>query len=132
MLDKISYICVHDWPPIGTAEGVKQLILPEVPQGVMCVHQQLLTGHKLWYIHPTLKRGGHGHEKDLQFFATCLIHLPQLPKLVGLVHILGQPACPEVVAQKPILSHIGCSLHGYCALTELTKPWPLCKCMLPD
>ena len=64
-------------------------------------------------------------EKDLQFFAACPIHLPQLPKLVGLIHILGQPAHPEVVNQRPVLSHIGCSPHGYCTLTGLTKPWPI-------
>ena len=71
------------------------------------------------------RRGGHGQEKDLQFFAACLIYLPQLPKLVGLVHILGQPAHPEVVNQRPILGYIGHSPHGYCALTGLTKPWPV-------
>ena len=64
-------------------------------------------------------------EKDLQFFAACPIHLPQLPKLVGLVHILGQPACLEVVDQRPNLSHINCFLHGYCTFKGLTKPWPI-------
>ena len=72
-----------------------------------------------------LGRGGHGWEKDLQVFAACPIYLPQLPKLVGLVHVLGQPACPEVVNQRPILGYIGCSPHGYCALAGLTKPWPI-------
>ena len=114
MLDAIGYICMHAWPPIGTVEGTKQLVPPTVPQGVVCVHQQLCMGHKWWYIHPTLRQGGCGWEKDLQFFAACPIHLPQLPKLVGLIHILGQPACPEVVNQRPILSHIGHFPHGYC------------------
>ena len=53
------------------------------------------------------------------------MYLPQLPKLVSLVHILGQPAHPEVVHQRPILGNVGCSPHGYCALTGLTKPWPV-------
>ena len=91
----------------------------------MGVCQQLSMGHKWWYIHPMLGQGGHGWEKDLQFFAACLIYLPQLPKLVGLVHILGQPAHPEVVNQRPILGYIGRSPHGYCTLTGLTKPWPI-------
>ena len=38
---------------------------------------------------------------------------------------LGEPACPEVVNQRPILSHIGHSPHSYCVLTGLTKPWPI-------
>ena len=70
-----------------------------------------------------LGRGSCGWEKDLQFFATHLVHLPQLPKLVGLIHILGKSAHPEVVDQRPILSYITCSPHGYCTLTGLTKPW---------
>ena len=45
--------------------------------------------------------------------------------LVGLVHILGQPAHPEVVNQRPILGYISHSPHGYCAFTGLTKPWPI-------
>ena len=62
-------------------------------------------------------------EKDLQFFSAHPIHLPQLPKSVGLIHILGQPAYPEVVDQRPILVYIGRSPHGYSALKGLTKPW---------
>ena len=72
-----------------------------------------------------LRQGGHGWEEDLQFFAACPIYLPQLPKLVGLIHILGQPAHPEVVNERPILGYIGHSPHGYCAFTGLTKPWPI-------
>ena len=72
-----------------------------------------------------LKQGSYGHEKHLQFIAECPIHLPQLPKLVSLIYILGQPACPEMVDQRPFLSHISYSLHGYCTLTGLTKPWPV-------
>ena len=105
-------------------EGAKQLVPPEVPKGVICICQQLCAGHEQWYIHPKLKQGSHGQEKDMQFFATCLVHLSQLPKLVNLIHILGQPARPEVVDQRPILGYIGRSLHGYCALTGLTKPPP--------
>ena len=60
----------------------------------------------------------------MQFFATCLIYLPQIPKLVSLIHILGQPAHSEVVDQRPILSYIGHSPLGYCCLTGLIKPWP--------
>ena len=97
MPDAISYVCVHTWPPIGTTEGTKQLVPPTMPKGIVCVCQKLTTGHEWWYIHPMLRRGGHGPEKDLQFFAACPIYLPQLPKLVGLVYILGQPAHPEVV-----------------------------------
>ena len=123
MLDAIGYIHMHAWPPIGTMEGIKQLFLPEVPQGVVCVHQQLCPGHEWWCVHPILRQGGHGWEKDLQFFAACPIHSPQLPNLVGLIHILKQPAHPEVINQRPVPSHIGCSPHGYCALTGLTKPW---------
>ena len=82
-------------------------------------------GHEQWYIHPTLGQGGYGQEKDLQFFATCPIHLFQLPKLVSLVHILGQPAHPEVVNQRPILGYVGHSPHGYCTFIVLTKPWPV-------
>ena len=93
----------------------------QCPREFMCVHQQLSMGHEQWYIHPTLGRGSHGWEKDLQFFATCLIYLPQLPKLVGLVHILGQPACPEVVNQRPILGYIGRSPHGYLHLYRTHK-----------
>ena len=88
----------------------------------MCVCQQLSMGHERWYVHPTLGQGGHGREKDLQFFAACPIYLPQLRKLVGLVHILGQPAHPEVVNQGPILGYISRSSHGYCTLTGLKKP----------
>ena len=69
-----------------------------------------------------LRQGGCGQEKDLQFFATCPIDLSQLSKSVGLVHIFGQPARPEVVDKRPILGHVGHSPHGYCALTGLTKP----------
>ena len=91
----------------------------------MCVHQQLCPGHEWRYVHPTLGQGGCGWEKDLQFFAACPIYLPQLLKSVGLVHILGQPAHPEVVNQRPILGYVGHSPHGYCTLTGLTKPWPI-------
>ena len=72
-----------------------------------------------------LGQAGHGWKKDLQFFAACPIYLPQLPKLVGLVHILGQPVHPEVVDKRPILGYIGHSPHGYCAFAGLTKPWPI-------
>ena len=123
--DAISYICMHTWLPMGTTEGTKQLVPPVMPTGIMGVHQQLSTGHKQWYIHPTLGRGGRGQEKDLQFFAMHLIYLPQLPKSVSLVHILGQPANPEVVNQRPMLGYIGRSPHGYCAFTGLIKPWPI-------
>ena len=71
-----------------------------------------------------LWQGGHGWE-DLQLFAAWPICILQLPKLVGLCHILGQTACTEVVNQRPILGHIGHSPHGYGALTGLTKPWPI-------
>ena len=57
--------------------------------------------------------------------ATHLIHLPQLPKLVSLIHILGQPACPKVIDQRPIQSYISCTLNGCGALTGMTKPWPI-------
>ena len=119
------HVHMHTWPPIGTMEGTKQLVPLGMPKGVMCICQQLSIGHEWWYIHPMLGQGGHGWEKDLQFFAVCLIHLPQLPKSVGLIHILGQPAHPEVVNQRPILGYISCSPHGYCTLTGLTKPWPI-------
>ena len=82
-------------------------------------------GHERGYIHPTLWQGGRGQEKDLQFFPPHLIDLPQLPKLVGLVHVFGQPAHPEVVNERPILGHVSRSPHGYCALTGLAKPWPI-------
>ena len=122
MPDTISYVCMHTWPLIGTTEGAKQLVLPAMPKGVMCVCQQLSTGHKWWYIHPSLGRGGCSWEKDLQFFTACPIYLPQLPKLVSLVYILGQPAHPEVVNQRPVLGYVSRSPHGYCALTGLTEP----------
>ena len=124
MLNAIGYVHMHTWPLIGTTEGVKQLVLPTVPKGVVCICQKLCTGHKQWYIHPMLGQSGRGQRKHLQFFAICLIHLPQLPKLVGLVHILGQPVHPEVADQRPILSYISCSPHSYCTLTGLTKLWP--------
>ena len=124
-LDAISYICMHTWPPIGSKEGAKQLVPPAMPKRVVCVCQQLSTGHKRWYIHPTLGQGGHGWEEDLQLFAACPIYLPQLPKSVGLVHVLGQPACPEVVDQRPILGYVSHSPHLYSAFTGLTKPWPI-------
>ena len=89
VLDAIDYICMHAWLPIGSSEGTKQLILPTVAQGVVCVHQQLYTGHERWYIHLMLGQGSHGWEKDLQFFAACPMHFPQLPKSVSLVQILG-------------------------------------------
>ena len=72
-----------------------------------------------------LGQASHGLEQDLQFFAIRPICLPQLPKLVSLVHIFGQPACPEVVDERPVLDHVGHSQHGYHAFTGLTKPWPI-------
>ena len=125
MLDTISYICVQTWPPIGTTEGAKQFVPPAMPKGVVCICQQLSMGHEQWYVHSMLGQGSHSQEKDLQFFVACLIYLPQLPKLVGFVHILGQPAHLEVVDQRPILGYISCSAHGYCTLAGLTKPWPI-------
>ena len=125
MPDATSYIHVHTWPPIGTTEGAKQLVPIAMPKGIVGVCQQLSMGHKQWYVHPMLRQGGLGWEKDLQFFATCPIYLPQLPKSVGLVHILGQPAHPEVVNQRPILGYVSHSPHGYYTLTGLTKPWPI-------
>ena len=89
MLDAIGYIQVHAWPPIGPAEGAKQLVPSTVPQGVVCVHQQLYMSHKWWNIHPMLGQGGCSWEKDLQFSAAQLTHLPQLPESVGLIYILG-------------------------------------------
>ena len=106
-------------------EGAKQLVPPAMPKGIVCVYQQLCTGHKWWYTHPMLGQGGRGWEKDLQFFTTCPIYLPQLPKLVGLIHVFGQPAHPEVVDEGPILGYVSHSPHNYCALTGLTKPWPI-------
>ena len=79
-------------------------------------------GYKQWYVHLMLGQGGHGWEKDLHFISAYPIHLPKLPKSVSLVHILGNPAHPEMVNQKPIPGHIGHFPHGYCALKELTKP----------
>ena len=35
MLDAISYVCVHTWPPIRTTEGAKQLVPPAMPKGIM-------------------------------------------------------------------------------------------------
>ena len=125
MLGAIGYVCIHTWPPIGTMEGAKQFVPPTMPQGVIYIYQQLSTGHEQWYVHPTLRQVSHGHEKDLQFFAAHLIHFPQLPRLVGLIHILEHPARPEVVDQRPILGYFGHSSHGYCTLTGLTKPWPI-------
>ena len=81
-----------------------------------------------------LRQGGCDKEKDLQLFATCPIHLHQLLKLDGLVY-MGHPAHPEVVDQRPILSHISHSSHGYSILTRLTKPWPIvqtCTARLSD
>ena len=116
---------MYTWPLIETMEGIKQLVPPTMPKEIMGVQQQLSMGHKWWYIHPMLGQAGHGWDKDLQLFATCPIYLPQLPKSVGLVHILGQPACPEVVDERPLLGYIGHSPHGYCTFTGLTKPWPI-------
>ena len=90
----------------------------------MCICQQLCMGHERWYIHPTLGQGSHSREQDLQVIAACPIYLPQLPKMGGLIQILGQLAYPEVVNQRPILSHINHSPHGYYTLTGLTKSWP--------
>ena len=113
--------------------GWHQAVCPTCSaQGVMCVCQQLCTGHEQWYIHPMLGQGGCGQEKDLQFFTTCPICLPQLPKSVSLVHILGQPAHPEVVDQRPILGHISHFHMAIAPLQDLKNYGPLCKCMLPD
>ena len=68
-----------------------------MPEGIMGVHQQLSMGHEQWYIHAMVGRGGRGWQKDLQFFAAHPIYPSQLPKLVGLIHILRQPAHLEVV-----------------------------------
>ena len=54
-------------------------------------------GYKQWDIHPVLGKGGCDWKKGLKFIAACPIHLPQLPKSVSLVYILGQPAHPELV-----------------------------------
>ena len=91
----------------------------------MGVCQQLSIGHEWWNVHPTLRQAGRGWEKDLQFFTTCPIYLSQLPKLVGLVYILGQPAHPEVVDKRPILAYISRSPHGYFIFAGLTKPWTI-------
>ena len=91
----------------------------------MCIHQKLCLGHKQWDIHPMLGRGGRSQDKDLKFIAACPIRLPQLPNLASLVHILGQSAHPEMVNQRPLLSLFGHTPHNYCALTGLTKPWPI-------
>ena len=125
MQDAINYVHIYAWPPIGTTEGAKQLVSPKMPKGIVCVHQQLCTGHKWWYVHPMLGQAGHGWEKDLQFFTACPIYLPQLPKLGGLVHVFRQPAHPEVVNERPILGYVGHFPQGYCALTGLAKPWPI-------
>ena len=45
--------------------------------------------------------------------------------MVSLIHILEDPAYPEMVDQRPVLSHISPTPHGYCTLTKLTKPWPV-------
>ena len=45
--------------------------------------------------------------------------------MVGLVDVHRQPACPEVVDERPVLGHVGSSPHGYCAFTGLAKPWPI-------
>ena len=126
MPDAIGYVCMHAWPPIGTTEGAKQLVLAcSAPGSCVCL-PAVVHGPRV-VVHPpkTWARWLWLGEGPAVLCCTCLIHLPQLPKLVSLVHILGQPACPEVVNQRPILSHIGCSPHGYCTLTGLTKPWPI-------
>ena len=105
--------------------ALSSLSYMQCPRKSWGVRQQLCTGHERWYIHPTLRQASRGWENDLQIFAACPIYLPQLLKLVGLVHILGQPARPEVVNQRAILGYIGHSPHGYCALARLTKPWPI-------
>ena len=127
MLNAISYVCVPTWQPVGTTEGTKQLVPPTMPKGIVGVYQQLSMGHERWYIHPMLGQGDCGWEKDLQFFATCLIYLPQLLKLVGLIHILGQPAHPEVVDQRPILGYIGHSPHG--GMADENSPYRTHKTM---
>ena len=113
---------MYTWPPIETVEGAKQLVLPTVPKQIMGVHQQLSIGQKRWYVHPMLGQGSHGWEKDLQFFVACPIYLPQLPKLVSLIHILGQPAHPELVDERPILGYVGQSPHGSCTFIGFAKP----------
>ena len=106
-------------------EGSKQLVLPTMPKGITCVCQQLNSSHERWYVHPTFGQGGCSQQKDLQFFAACPIYLPQLSKLVSLVHIFGQPARPEVVNQRPILGYVNHSPYGYCPFTGLEKLWPI-------
>ena len=96
-----------------------------MPKGIVHVHQQLCTGHERGYVHPMLSELAMAGSKDLQFFATCPIYLPQLPKLVSLVDIFGQPAHPEVADKRPILGNVGRSPHGYCTLAGLAKPWPI-------
>ena len=73
---------------------------------------------------PIAWAGGFGWEKDLQFIATCEIHLPHLPNSVGLIHILGQPVFPEVVDQQPVLSYISWTPDGYGTLAGIIKAWP--------
>ena len=97
ILDKVSYFHVHAWPPIGFTQGAKQFVLPAVPQRVMSVYQQLCPDHECWDVYPTLRRGGQGWEKDVKLITALPIHLPQLPNSVSLIHILEQPAPPEVV-----------------------------------
>ena len=99
---------------MGPTEDAKQLVPPTMPKKVVYVCHQLSMGHGWWYVCPTLGRGSSGWEKYLQFFATFPIHLSQLPKLVSLVDILGQPTCPEVVDQRQFLGYVSCSPHGYC------------------
>ena len=123
---------MYAWLTIRPAQGAKQLVLSAVPQG-SCVCLPAVVHRPQVVVHPPeLGRGSHGWEKDLQFIATCPIHLPQLPKSVSLFHILGQPAHPEVVDQRSIMSHIGYTPHSYCALQDSQNHSLLCKLVLPD
>ena len=118
------YWCVY-LATNGNHVGTKQLVPTTIPKGIIVVRQQLSTGHEWGYVHSMLRRGGHGLEKDLQFFVSHPIYFPKLPKLVSLIHVLEQPAHPEVVNQRPILGYVSSSPHGYCTLTRLTKLWPI-------
>ena len=46
---------------------------------------------------------------------------------VGLICILVQPACPEVIVPWPVLSYIDQTPHCYGAFAGLTKSWPIVK-----
>ena len=95
----IIHIGMHAWLPIGPKKGIKQLVLPTIPQGVVCIHHQLHTGYEWRDIHLTFGQGGCSQKNNLQFIAAHLISLLQLSSLVILVHNLGQLAQQEVVNQ---------------------------------